>query len=379
MKIAFVGDVHVGNHARMGGPVEAGLNLRCRQIISVFATAVAHAAEANAPLVVLGDLFDTHRPLPQMLTAVQDAIKAGARPGAPQPIILVGNHDQASVAAGDHALGPLRAYAKIIEVPTIVPVGDGMTLVCVPFRPGVATEWLPGVVGSLMDSHGAAMRRPVLCVHLGISDKDTAPFLVGAPDSVPVDLLLELARRHGFSNVLAGNWHSRKVWGRTVMQVGALVPTGWDNPGATGYGTLAMCDGGVLSYAELPGPRFMTVHDEDDMTAAVAAGARNQVYAVARAQSGELRAWTDRMEAAVRTAAICAAVVEPDKGESEAAVRTAAYSARSALSVSAALEAYVAQMPVEDGVSRPHVLHRVRRLLGLSDGIADGAAPKDGV
>lgn len=48
------------------------------------------------------------------------------------------------------------------------------------------------------------------------------------------------------------------------MQGGALVPTGFDNKGLRGYGTLAIIDSvdQSLHWRELPGPRFCTAYEQ---------------------------------------------------------------------------------------------------------------------
>lgn len=59
-----------------------------------------------------------------------------------------------------------------------------------------------------------------------------------------------------------------------VMQIGALIATGWDNPGLYGYGTVAFWNGERLSWEELPGPRFCTVRSDEEEKAVVAEAAK---------------------------------------------------------------------------------------------------------
>lgn len=59
-----------------------------------------------------------------------------------------------------------------------------------------------------------------------------------------------------------------------VMQIGALCPSGFDNPGLHGYGTVAFWDGERLSWEELPGPRFCTVRSDEEEKAVVAEAAK---------------------------------------------------------------------------------------------------------
>ena len=202
MKPFFVADVHVGNHRRWGGPVKVGLNNRAREVLDALRLAVGHTNNVGEPLVVLGDLFDTASPSPQMVYAVGEVL-GQCENGC---YVLLGNHEFRSADEGDHALTPLSwlENVEVVDVPTL----DGRTLF-VPFQPGPAKEWLPDVLAGFQDDS-----RPVadvLCLHLGIEDGETPPWLRGADDSVTVDQLIDLAKEYGFREVYAGNWHKHKA------------------------------------------------------------------------------------------------------------------------------------------------------------------------
>jgi hypothetical protein len=165
--IGFIADVHVGNHRQHGGSVNAGLNDRCRSVLSALCRAKEQASAAGCTaLVVLGDLFDTDQPNPQMIAAV-----GGALVGPLHTQILMGNHDRASGAPGDHALGWARQVEMldVVEFPQVAALGEVGTLLLVPFRPGDPREWLPDVVADLAEKAPKGRRR-VLCVHLGLRD-----------------------------------------------------------------------------------------------------------------------------------------------------------------------------------------------------------------
>ena len=88
-RIAFVGDVHVGNHKKFSGEMKKGINERCENVLYALSSAVNKAkAEKAETLVILGDLFDNPRPSPQMIMRVQEIIEQIPT------IILAGNHDQ---------------------------------------------------------------------------------------------------------------------------------------------------------------------------------------------------------------------------------------------------------------------------------------------
>src|SRR5260370_428206 len=142
MRIGFCADCHIANHRQFGGQLVSGLNERCRLCLDVLANALKRAGECGcADVVILGDLFDSDRPSPQEVAAVQYVIyRSNIRVS-----MLVGNHDKTSEAPGDHALAPLWQVANVYERPSSYVVPDGIkhgtTLLHVPWQPGPAYDW----------------------------------------------------------------------------------------------------------------------------------------------------------------------------------------------------------------------------------------------
>ena len=340
MKIAFIADVHLGNHKRQGGPVTASLNERCQKILRVFERSLEHAEEEGCDAVmILGDLFDRHNPLPQLVGAtLRRILKAGL-----PTVMLVGNHDQVSTAPGDHALTPFSAagYEQItvVDAPRIVTVKsthETCNVLCAPYQPGAVKKWLP----KLMQDY--AGKADVLALHLGIYDGDTPAYLRGAEGAIQANALADLCLEHGFQTVLAGDWHDRRLWefsggkfatGRkkvVLMQVGALVPTGWNNPGLDGYGTVAFWDTTkrLVSFSALPGPRFVR--------APVTKATPNDVY-------------LDELM---------------DMAASKVAASEAAKAARSSTTFLEALAAFVGKMDLPSTVDRKALLSKVKDYVG---------------
>jgi hypothetical protein len=245
MRCAFVADVHCANHKAHGGPIVAGLNDRCRAILKVLGEAARVAAKEDAHIVVLGDLFDTTRPEPQIIAAVHSNL-AGAVLGTENRVgVLLGNHERCSAEEGDHALGPLD---PVYESPKEIGVwdrpgafcGEEEFVVMVPFQEGPAREWLRGAVEeALSNGDGECV---ALALHLGLRDEQLCrenPWAAQADDAVDVKWLAELCHELKIPRVYAGNWHGWSEWEfewddgfRCILtQVGALVPTGF-------------CDGG---------------------------------------------------------------------------------------------------------------------------------------
>lgn len=379
MKIAFVADLHLANHRRYGGEMKAGVNWRAEAVLGVLDQAVTRAvAQACDMLVVLGDLFDTTRPEPQLIARVQTIFQRATDENM-DVVVMVGNHDQVSSHAGDHALGPLEPVARIVDKTTLLQVG-GVELVLIPFITGAASGWIPKELDGILGKPGEQGARSVppsttrrlLALHCGLADDRTPPWLVNAPDSIPIDRLDSICEHSGIDFVFAGNWHSRQVWERTpgdasqharcIMQVGALVPTGFDNPGLTGYGTVATWDCGVVSAHELPGPRFVKVQSKVELADVLKQNAslKHDLFISESAAPEDLRERAVALNALVTGKVLQGAQVLPDLAVAQAEARTAATSAKSAETMQAALDAFVRDMPLDDGVDRAAVLARAR-------------------
>ncbi len=245
MRIAIVADVHIGNHRLFGGKTDAGVNARCGFTLAGLSRAYEIATEeACGTMVIAGDLYDTEAPNPQTIWRVSSII--GDYADRMETIIIKGNHDSNSDTPGDHALGPLSPVATIIEVPTSY---AGITFL--PFAPN-ATSWVAEAV--------AANPAPLVISHFGISNPSTAEYLLAS--SVQVDTLRSIAAEHGVKLWLSGDWHSHAVYSNSVftaVQIGALVPTGFNNPGVAEYGSVLIVDTTTMQWTRriVAGPRFV--------------------------------------------------------------------------------------------------------------------------
>jgi len=366
LRLALIADCHVGNHARFGGPITAGLNLRCRIILDSIRKAAWLAADTRSELVILGDLFDTVTPTPQIVAAVGDALTRVSHVH-----MLVGNHDQVSLLNGDHALGPQSKMPNVTvyQSPDIMYAGTEEVWF-VPFRPGDARAWLPGVLADLeaaadlvhrgVDAHRLEGR--ILALHLGLERAEIAPFMKGHYDAIPIGQLDELCKQFSITHVFAGNWHSR--WeGRGpksrayLMQVGTLAPTGWDNLGARNYGTVALFSQGDVEIEEVVGPRFLTVKSDDDLAAAFLLREQHHVFVREFVADGRFPCPADEAKK------FAGYEVARDKQETTIAVRTAATVARSASTMDEALVGFIAEMGLEDGIDRSAVLAQAKLYL----------------
>jgi ABC-type lipoprotein export system ATPase subunit len=386
-RIGIVADVHVHNHARFGGVVVAGVNDRAHAVLRALARAVEAAQRHGCDeLIIAGDLFDTSAPTPQLIAAVEKSF------GDELPIrIIRGNHDMVSDVVGDHALGPLAHLGGVFvhEAPAVFtpatnakapeegPAFCSLEVVLVPFRPGDARVWLPAAMKEVPPRAPTAKRR-VLVSHVGVIVDDTPAFLQKAHDAVELSSLLAIADAHGIDDVWLGNWHEHRVWmggrrGARVGQVGALAPTGFDNPGREGYGKLIVLDHtGKLDVVTIPGPRFVDL----DMRRAVVdqLDPRDTNFVRVRVEPKDAdHARKCAAEWLEKKLVVGAAVeVVDDPLDLEVAADGVA-EARRASTLEEALGAFIDPMQLEEGVDREDVRARAGRYLANVPGSGDHA------
>ena len=254
-----VSDCHLGNMKRFGGKLVAGLNSRCREGLATLHRAVDAAEQAKCEaLIIAGDLFDSDDVTGQVIAAAHRELSRTAM----NVYVTVGNHDSSTPDVGDNACAPLDAApgnVTVVDKPTVVTVGDA-SLLLMPFVKAAKRELLSNMQEAIGKSPCG-----VVVFHAGIVGKHTPEFLRDASDGVPEEQVEQFCARNGVTLALAGHWHQHYEWGAAsrradVVQIGALAPTGFDNAGVDGYGTLLVCEGGhFIEQHVIPGPRFLAV------------------------------------------------------------------------------------------------------------------------
>jgi DNA repair exonuclease SbcCD nuclease subunit len=389
-RIAVLADVHVGNPRRLGGPMTAGLNERCRLAIDTLRAACGQAREQGCDaLYVAGDLFDSVNPGPRVVSPVQTVLDESRVLGVPV-YVMPGNHDAVSTERGDHALGPLGPVCFVVDRPSLsVPEhrgkSTGIQVVMVPHRSGPASGWLPGAIAGVRNEHpewvtdgvpSTASLAPfrVLVLHLGITHQGTPGHLRSDPSAVDVALLDALCVEHGFRAVLAGHWHeaydAALPCGATVVQIGALVPTGWSDQGTVNRGRMLLVSSGRphISAVEVPGPRFVRVSGPDGLPDALEqrehAAAGSRLFVEWHAAPGETDFARQELRSAEARGDVARGTVVVSVEEAAGRAHRAAVAARSAATLTEALAAYVAEMDLPAGVDRKRVLSEARRYVG---------------
>lgn len=387
VKIGFIADVHIGNHRLAGGPLVSGLNLRCRSVLWALENAYQKASELGCGyMVILGDLFDTARPLPQEIAQVQYIIRSFPKI---ETVVLLGNHEMCSTAPGDHALGVLEPVALVVDKPSAINFGGDFQLLAVPFQPGPAKEWFPDALNALPL---AGDGRPIiLTFHLGVEDGETPAYLQGARDSIHLAQLAPLMMEKGLRWAFCGNWHERKQWAREtviskglraplsdklcdppfVHQVGTLSPTGWDNPGFDDHGFLVTLDleGSLSTISEysIPGPRFIKLVEVGALPRALerAAEGGHRLFVksfVSEHLREEVEGYFLKL---VEEEKVMGWVIDPSRAASREAAAQAAQAARSQETLAEAVVAFVDAMEIPKGITKERVLELARGYLQL--------------
>lgn len=375
MKIAFIGDCHFGNHRQYGGELQQGMNERFRMTLRALSMALAWAAEQGCTdVVIAGDVFDTPKPLPQQLTAVREVLLEFS--GAVH--LILGNHDRVSELRGDHGLGPLSLEdigdgIVVYDRPAVIGDSTCRLLLC-PFDARPVKEWLPKVLEQACWGSGPRL----VCGHFGLWERAQAssqPWLTNAADAIEVQEVAALLARHGVEELYVGNYHTHFRWtfdGVRLHQLGALVPTGFDNQGFN-YGRVETWpdDQRLL----VGGPRFVVVASGAELGAAAARAEAEgcvlyadwRVAPEAYEATLEAAAGTMTGESPIEGGPLLplGSVVEVhvDRKFSKLRAAEAAGAARASETLIEAVHAFVQKAEMPPHVSRANVLEHVRRFL----------------
>jgi len=358
----FISDLHIGNHKKHGGQIDAGTNARCCLILTALDEAISYALQnACKVLFVAGDFLDYVRMEPQIITLVQETLREAKGKGL-ETVLVLGDHEIVSSAKGDHALGPFRPVAHVIDDPLLLRLADA-EVACIPFISGKAAEIIPTKTTELFKKspHRKGDHPRILVFHAGVIDADTAPWLRDIPDAIGIDAIKRLIEKHGIDLVVAGNFHNSRIWqkaGATVCQTGALVPTGWNNPGLDDYGGVALFNPTKreFSFHRIGGPRFVSAHLDDDELLKAAKSYLGPVYLQIVSPVDRLTEAQGLKAELLEESVSNTIEVLPDKIDAESSARTAATASRKQETVDDSLRAYVAALTLPKGVRKPDVL-----------------------
>lgn len=367
-KLAVVADVHVHNHgAAVDPPGVDGLNLRATQTLRVMERAVEKAAgEECTHLVVAGDLLHVPRPEPAIVHAIGRVFQQATDAGM-DVVLLRGNHEESGARIGGArvAWSALDVFAYQPRVFIIDSFQEQHFSIGSERQTSVA--FVPA--GQEWQMEDAPPAR-IIIAHVGLSDESMPNYLRGGLDVAKLYKLLSVGRS-GPLLFLAGDFHSHKRWvfgEHDYVQIGALVPTGWNNPGIASYGSVIIVDTSnpkAWYRHVLEGPRFVEEFND------------SVVHELQTVWPKTWQAILDRKLGAAIWAANRAPTAEPaqpvltgggaqragERRQAVAAARAAAASAQAASSLQGAAAAFVGSMKLDEGVDREVVTNRVLEVL----------------
>jgi len=370
MHYAVCSDAHLGNMRRFGGKLESGLNTRCREGLATLRRTV-DVAKANdcKALFVVGDLFDSDDVSGQVIAAAQQVLYESGL----QVHIIVGNHDISTPAKGDHACAPL-AFSQGLHThdkPNIVAV-DKTNLLLVPYVRDTQRRLLPAMAETIAR---AECKPSVALFHAGIVWGNTPDYLRESDDGLSAQTLYEFFSAHDILLGLAGHWHTvASKQSARLQQIGALVPTGFGNPGVDGYGALLVCEGGrIVARCEIPGPRFFSLSPtvsigglQRGLAQAGAFGkAVARCYVSWEVEVEMLVAAREEMTALMAACSTVEGEVLPCTARQQVAAQAAATAASNTNTLDEALYEYVGKLDLPGEVSPDDVLATCRSYLGL--------------
>ncbi|MAF30560.1 MAG: hypothetical protein CL819_15340 [Croceicoccus sp.] len=397
MRIQTIADIHIGNHLRFArGTMEAGINRRGRLVLDAFGHVLQHELDEPDAFFIAGDLYDEVRPEPQLLAAgmrlLGDSIEWHNNPEPPTSII-VGNHEQASNLEGDHALGVFSRMARVVEKPqAYLEEGKqdeaGVLVWALPYRTDLRPqEYIESALAEMENRFDITTdyADAILLAHFGVEDQRTPPWLKGGHGSIHADVLHEIAAKAGISCVLAGDWHEHRSWryddGIEIVQIGALVPTGFDNPSNVAqlhpdrdpYGSVITWDnskpkGKRCSRSVVQGPRFVKTKSSAEVEAALdeASDYGHELFVQVTASADAVTAMTRHIEELqARTTMPFHFEVVADHADVRRRIESAAISAKDAETTERAIAEYVFEMPLDEDLD-PQEVNRLAQ--GFSKG-----------
>ena len=352
----------MGNHKQCAGKTVASINTRCRQVLDTVKAAIALVKEYGGILIVAGDFLDVVRPEAPVLAEVQKLLSEV------DCFLLKGNHESVSAQKGDHSLAPLAPVCTIVEEPTIEIMAYKHDQKCavffVPFRPEAGVVYIERDVKALTEQwntmcseEGIKTHLPkVLVIHAGISDASTNSIMSGTREQIGVRDLARICSENDILNVFAGNWHDRKTivdstTGVVVHQIGALCPTGWNNPGLDLYGTVSRytAPGHKPEDTIIPGPRFIQAASMEEALSLSSTYERpDLVYVKIVTDIENYGKESAQLNACIESGTICGGSCLLDKKDMDTKAIQAADNAREALTTENALAEYVEEMPLKE-------------------------------
>lgn len=350
--LAFVADVHIGNHAAREDPPVAGLNTRCTQSLAVFGRSIKLATDRGAGLYVSGgDLLHVRRPEPAVLAATNRVLEREAQELA--TVLIPGNHEMLDATAkeGNTACEPLYSQASVPRLPEWFDLGDWARVLCVPFHGEVPmAEYLIRLLPEMGKEERKRQqdKQLVMATHVGVFDESSPQWLRGN-DAIRADDLMSAMQLGDFTAAFVGNFHQHQVWRQgtqLVVQVGTLCPASYSDEGIfPTVGGMALYDGSDFEMVQVPGPRYIKADGSKSVEKQMKDSPGCTYHVRAPDEEG-----FDNLPG-----------VQVEVVEDKPAVEAIQGALPQAEDAGEAIENYIQEMTLAEGVDRPDVLKSARQ------------------
>lgn len=361
----FAADLHIGNHLQFAHEFMPGVNSRCAETVKAYSEFSKYAVKWDYKLVTVGDLYDSDKPTPSIYKYVDKNTSVISR-----PIMIKGNHESTSSFSEHHSLGVMPP-GDVVDSRVRVFSLTTVDLWAIPFQTGPAKKWLPEQLKKLKDNVNED-KTTVMAIHLGIQDDSTPKHMQNHNDSITVGQLKKLAAEYKIDKVIAGNWHEHMEWyvklpkvnrHLHIVQLGALTPTGFNNPGLHNYGGMYFINTtGDCGWVELPNIRFVKVNGVKNIPKALGHYSENcyvQVTVHPTHYNESIKICQDMKESGY----IKDFKIVTNKKAMESRSRKVASATKSAKNLNEAIDTYVKKIAVNKGVSKTKIKNKIKQYI----------------
>ncbi len=256
MKAVITADIHAHDFNQFSYITESGRSNRLEAILSAISSMREHCLSVGAStFIIAGDIYESQDKISiDVLDGVSSELYKFHKDGI-EVILILGNHDYAIRSAKYHSLRPFESFARIIDKPEHISLGEdgdgtGLDIFCIPF-----TENRLKLVNSLN-----VMKRKVndvsgyklLLAHVGLSDA-----LIGVSERrIKSPINSSKLRPDKYDLCLLGHYHKPQQVADNVYYIGSPLQTNWDEREDEKVFFEVDSEDGSYSVIEVDGPKF---------------------------------------------------------------------------------------------------------------------------
>lgn len=206
-KVALFSDLHVHNYKDFAHTLPNGRNSRMQHTLDVIEKVWTHCVRNGIRSVLFGgDLFHKKGQLSVAMYQAVFEVLLKFKERDIDLVLLVGNHDQATLDGKTHAVKSFSTIAEVVDEPRQVELQDGVTVWCVPYMES-AKAWKKALNQGSGD---------ILLAHGGIQGAVSGPVEYQPPEQVEAS---DLPKGYGFR--FFGHYHRRQKIAEKAWYIGS--------------------------------------------------------------------------------------------------------------------------------------------------------------